>query len=347
MEHLEPCQEDSKVDIKRCSACEKSKDRISPRILAPLFLPFPFFIHRITETMFVKTLSAMLLIAAVAAAQSTLSADVVSTSSTKAVLATSQTRTPTGVLKYEPSTTGNAVVGAIYLLYSFVISFYVFRCKDRWALCLPIGCFLSAVGYFIRPTLDPFNLSLAAYIVQNMFVVISPATFLAFNYLLYGRMILAVDKDFGQPAFDMQALESQPSTTAEKITMLHKAGGPKTERSRYSFIPPRIVGRVFVWSDVTTFLIQVLGGSLQASGGASNPSLTQLGDRLFLVGVALQGASYILFNLLLTYAVWLVVKEGTRGSSVVNQERKVLGLDTPVFALVSGLYFSSLFIIVS
>ncbi len=180
-----------------------------------------------------------------------------------------------------------------------------------------------------------------------MFVVVSPAAFLAFNYLLYGRMILAVDQEFGSSSVDMQALESQPLTAAEKITMLHKAGGPKREKSRFSFIPPRIVGRVFVWSDVITFIVQCSAGGLQASGGSANPSMTQLGDRLFLVGVILQGVSYVLFTMLLTYATWLVIREGARSGAGQLQDRKIMGLEKPVFGLVAGLYFSSIFVIVS
>ncbi|KAI3481206.1 hypothetical protein L1887_56523 [Cichorium endivia] len=51
---------------------------------------------------------------------------------------------PTGILKYEPSTGGNYVVGGLYALYSLILFYYVFRRKERWALCLPIGCFFSA-----------------------------------------------------------------------------------------------------------------------------------------------------------------------------------------------------------
>ncbi|SPO22230.1 uncharacterized protein UTRI_02238_B [Ustilago trichophora] len=289
--------------------------------------------------------SILLIAAAGAAAQSTsINGATTQASQTATVLAASQT--PMGILKYEPSTGGNYFIGGLYALYSMIIFFYVFRRKDRWALCLPIGCLCSAVGYFVRPSIDPYNVSLGLYIVQSMFVVISPAAFLAFNYLLYGRMILAVDKDFGSSNFDMQSLESQPLSSAEKITMLHKAGGPKREKSRFSFIPPRIVGRVFVWSDVTTFIIQCAAGGLQASGGADDPSLVNVGDKMFLIGVILQGVSYILFTLLVTYATILVVRDGARGGQSQSHERKIMGMEVAVFSLVAGLYFSSIFVII-
>ncbi|KAJ1028358.1 hypothetical protein NDA16_001528 [Ustilago loliicola] len=284
--------------------------------------------------------------AAGAAAQATPTDATAAFAGTKTILAASPSGTPDGILKYVPSPGGNYFVGGLYVLYAVVLFYYVFRRKDRWALCLPFGCFFSAIGYLVRPSIDPYNVSLGLYIIQSMFVVISPAAFLAFNYLLYGRMILAVDEEFGSSNMDMQAMESQPLTAAEKITMLHKAGGPKREKSRYSFIPPRIVGRVFVWSDVATFLVQVSAGGMQASGGAENPNLTETGDKLFLVGVILQGISYILFTLLLTYATILVTREGACNKAGQMGERKIMGLEKPVFALVGGLYFSSIFVII-
>lgn len=42
-------------------------------------------------------------------------------------------------------------------------------------------------------------------------------------------------------------------------------GGKKRQRSEFSPIPPRIVGRLFVWSDVITFLVQCAGGGMQAT----------------------------------------------------------------------------------
>ncbi|CCF53185.1 hypothetical protein NDA11_006905 [Ustilago hordei] len=288
-----------------------------------------------------------LIITAVGAvAQATLTDATATVMGIRFIAAVSPSGTPDGILKYIPSPGGNYFVGGLYAVYAAVLFYYIFRHKDQWALCLPFGCFFSAIGYFVRPSIDPYNVSLGLYIIQSMFVVISPAAFLAFNYLLYGRMILAVDKEFGSSGMDLQAMESQPLTAAEKITMLHKAGGSKREKSRYSFIPPRIVGRVFVWSDVATFLVQVSAGGMQASGGAENPGLTEIGDKLFLVGVILQGVSYILFTLLLTYATILVMREGARNNVGQMGDRKIMGLDKPVFALVGGLYFSSIFVII-
>lgn len=96
-----------------------------------------------------------------------------------------------------------------------------------------------------------------------------------------------------------------------------------------------------------TFLVQVAAGALQASGGSTNRSMVEVGDKLFLAGVILQGLSYILFTLLLTYATCLVMRNGARTKAGGAQSSMIMGLEKPVFALVAGLYFSSIFIIVS
>lgn len=135
----------------------------------------------------------LLFVAVGASAHSDLAKATTMETSSKTIRAAAATASPSGILKYEPSKGGNYFVGGTYALFSAILFFHIFRRKDRWALCLPIGCLCSAIGFFVRPSIDPFNVSLGLYIIQSMFVVISSAAFLAFNYLLYGRMILAVD----------------------------------------------------------------------------------------------------------------------------------------------------------
>ena len=87
---------------------------------------------------------------------------------------------------------------------------------------------------------------------RDLCIVLSPATFLAFNYIVYGRLIVAID----------DSLTNTPGLRA---------------KSRYSLIPPRLVGRLFVWSDVITFLIQASGGGLEVQR-----SLAKVGSNIFL-----------------------------------------------------------------
>lgn len=76
------------------------------------------------------------------------------------------------------------------------------------------------LGFFVRIAMDSNQNSITVYIVQQLLIVLSPALFLAFNYIAYGRLIL------------------------------------QCVGREYSLIRPEIVTRVFVISDVLTFLIQ-------------------------------------------------------------------------------------------
>jgi RTA1 like protein len=75
-------------------------------------------------------------------------------------------------------------------------------------------------GFFVRIALDSSPNSVGIFTVEQLFIIVTPAAFLAFNYILYGRFIVnCVD--------------------------------PK-----YSLIRPNRVARLFVCSDIITFLIQ-------------------------------------------------------------------------------------------
>lgn len=76
-------------------------------------------------------------------------------------------------------------------------------------------------GFFVRIGLDSSPNSTGIFTVQQLFIVVTPAAFLAFNYILYGRFIV------------------------------------ECVSPRHSFIRPKWVARVFVISDITTFLVQV------------------------------------------------------------------------------------------
>ncbi|KAF9377334.1 hypothetical protein BGX21_003217, partial [Mortierella sp. AD011] len=227
-----------------------------------------------------------------------------------------------GILSYEPSKVGNTIIGVMYLILGITYLYYIFRHKNKWALCLPIGAIASSIGFFMRLTLDPDNFQLTKFAVQQLFVVVSPSAFLAFNYMLYGRFITAIDPKFGNDT----------------------KSGSKMEKSQFSFIPPLIVGRTFVISDITTFLIQCGAGGMQAAG-SNNASLAKLGDKLFLIGVSVQGVSYLVFTLLLTVAFIRLIDDRKR--NYTDQLRRGwTGLDKQTLMVVSGLYFSSIFIII-
>ncbi|KAF9185776.1 hypothetical protein BGZ50_002860 [Haplosporangium sp. Z 11] len=110
------------------------------------------------------------------------------------------------------------------------------------------------------------------------------------------------------------------------------------EKSRYSIIPPRIVGRIFIWSDITTFLIQIAAGGLMG-GARNNLSLVKAGDTMFLVGVCAQGACYFLFTVLLTVTLRRLVSERQRaGLNRSGRNFFLIVLDAVPLVLAIGIW---------
>ncbi|KAF9103166.1 hypothetical protein BGX27_010699 [Mortierella sp. AM989] len=235
---------------------------------------------------------------------------------------TSEESDSSGMMAYDPNFAGNLVLGIIYILLGFVFSYHCYQHNDKWAICLPISAITSGIGYFIRLTFD-MTVQLGPFLVMNCLVVISPTAFLAFNYMLYGRFITAIDPKFGN--------DTKP--------------GSKMERSKFSFIPPLIVGRTFIISDIIAFFVQISAGGMQAAAGDSDPNLAKIGDNLFLAGVTVQGISYLLFTILFTVAFLRLIEDRKR--NYPNQlEKGWTGLDMQTLLVVGGLYLSSVFIII-
>jgi len=106
-----------------------------------------------------------------------------------------------------------------------------------------------AIGFIFRIIYRSNQDSMGIFIIQQLFIVLPPAAFLAGNYIIYGRLI----PELG---------------------------------SQFSYIKPSIVSTVFVWSDVITFFIQSGGGGLEASG-QKNPSMAKIGSKVSIVDLVL------------------------------------------------------------
>ncbi|KAG1745527.1 RTA-like protein [Suillus paluster] len=143
--------------------------------------------------------------------------------------------------------------------------------KTWWGLCLPIGTTFMSAGFFMRIPMTIYPNSLPIFMIQSLFILLPPAAYLAFNYILYGRFIVnCVDR-------------------------------------RYSWMNPERVAKYFVISDVTTFLIQGLGGAMQTS---TDESRDKLGAHIVLAGLILQTLSYVLFIVLFVHAWRSILRDG-------------------------------------
>lgn len=221
---------------------------------------------------------------------------------------------PDSLLDYVPNLAGNTIFGVIYSILCLTLFYHTLflqRKPQKWALTLPIGTFFAALGYWIRIPMRTEQDNQSLYTVMYLFVVLSPAAFLAFNYIAFGRLIAAIE--------------------GEKPTKVQR-------KSIYLFIPPKWVKIIFVTSDVCTFCVQAAGGGMQTS---DDYQTAKTGNNVFLAGVSAQGASYLLFTVLILVAHYRLLFKRQDGKRF-----NIFNLREPVVIMLDLLYISSIGILV-
>lgn len=161
-------------------------------------------------------------------------------------------------VEYHPSKAAAIASGVVYAILTAALFFRLVRARTWWGLVLPIGCGCTptfsvelhkgvsdpitvfAAGFFLRYLAAVKVESSPIFIFSQIFVIVSPASFLAFNYILYGRLL-------------------RPFTSG---------------RGRYTLIKPEKVALIFISSDVVTFIVQVCVTVLHASQNLIDNSST-------------------------------------------------------------------------
>ncbi|WOO83396.1 Protein RTA1 [Vanrija pseudolonga] len=174
---------------------------------------------------------------------------------------------PCNHFRYVPNRALNATACVLYAALGCIFIFNHVRYKAWYFLALTIGTFMMAIGIAVRVAFY-YNLHWrGGYIFQQMFIILSPCLLIAANYVLLGRIANHIDAQ------------------------------------SHMFIRPARVARVFIISDVITFVIQGGGGGMAAGGG----NIANIGVKLLLAGLVAQLVSFGLFSLmwcLFTYRVW-------------------------------------------
>ncbi|TFK99442.1 RTA1 like protein-domain-containing protein [Pterulicium gracile] len=161
------------------------------------------------------------------------------------------------VYHYVPNKIPAGIAAGVFFVVSLILFRHTFKMRSWWSLCLPIGAMFYALGFILRIVLsvNEANLdSLILFILTQLIIICAPAAFLAFNYILYGRL-----------------LDGRVSP-------------------EFSIMRPSIVSRVFIISDVTTFLLQASGGGITAI-----ERMASAGKTLMIFGLSAQLASYVVF----------------------------------------------------
>ncbi|KEF60382.1 uncharacterized protein A1O9_01942 [Exophiala aquamarina CBS 119918] len=174
---------------------------------------------------------------------------------------------------YNPSTAVAIVFSALYFfltLYHFHISILYARrqpIKHRYTIPLFVAALISTAGWSVRIASIKNKQSIPLYATSASYIVISPIFVCATLYLLLTRLIRS----------------SLPEGPAQQVLFR---------------IPPRWLGRIFITSDIFSFLTQCSGSGIASSGNWEG-NLKEVGTNVLLVGLALQLATFSTFLLVL------------------------------------------------
>ncbi|KAF7292330.1 RTA1-domain-containing protein [Mycena chlorophos] len=162
---------------------------------------------------------------------------------------------------------------ALVMVVALTQTWMVRKWGAKFMLSMVIGCYTFAFGIGTRFGLHTHPESKGIYIIEYLFVVLSPCAFIASEYVLLGRLARYLRCD----------------------SLL--------------LVPPRRITIVFISSDITTFLIQAAGGSVSIA--SNTPSVAINGShvyccfkvffclihaQIFLAGLVLQMASFLTFT---------------------------------------------------
>lgn len=165
-------------------------------------------------------------------------------------------------LGYPPNVALTATAHGVFLLVALIELRLVWKYKTKWLVLLPISVWTFTEGFAMRLVLRREPNSLPVFIAQSMLIILSPCAFLAVDYILLGRLA-------------------------------HFLGTEK-----HLVIAPKRITKIFLFSDLATFIIQASG-----SGLLVQESSRDMGNKIFLCGLILQGVSFAFFNAV--FCTWL------------------------------------------
>ncbi|EXJ56856.1 hypothetical protein A1O7_07200 [Cladophialophora yegresii CBS 114405] len=204
---------------------------------------------------------------------------------------------------YSPSTAAAIIFSVLYAtlalwhgFINFIRTRHVSQ-KHKYTIPLFVACVISTAGWAVRIASIHNVSSIPLYAVSASYIVISPIFVCATLYLLLTRLIR--------------------STLAGQLQI-------------FLGISPRWIGRVFITSDVFSFLTQCSGSGIASSGNWEG-DLKTVGTNVLLVGLSLQLATFSVFLCVL----WMF---GQRARSTQA------GMDPYVSKVVLGVWVAGFFV---
>ena len=157
------------------------------------------------------------------------------------------------------------------------------RYKHRYSICLFVATCFSTAGYAIRTASISSPSDVGLYASAQSYIVLSPIFVCASLYWQLKHLVLL---------------------------LLPKEGG----KQKLYGVSPLWFGRLFIASDITSFLTQGAGSGIASSGSWEGNVLT-IGLNIILTGLALQLAT---FSLYLVFLGTLVVRARRTGGFAVH-----------------------------
>jgi hypothetical protein len=135
--------------------------------------------------------------------------------------------------------------------------------KHKYTICLSIACLLATLGWGVRIISINNDSSISLYAISACLIIISPIFVCASLYLLLTSLIRAtLPVDHG--------------------------------RQKFFGVAPLWLGRIFICSDVFSFLTQGAGSGIASSGNWEGDQET-IGMSVLLFGLSLQLATFCIF----------------------------------------------------
>ncbi|KIW23461.1 uncharacterized protein PV07_11655 [Cladophialophora immunda] len=193
---------------------------------------------------------------------------------------------------YSPSTAAAVIFSVLYFLltlwhgYTNFIATRRATYKHKYTIPLFVACVISTAGWSIRIASIHNLASIPLYAVSASYIVISPIFVCATLYLLLTRLIRTT-----LPAADHNDNNNQQV---------------------FFRIPPRWLGRIFITSDIFSFLTQCSGSGIASSGNWEG-DLKTVGTNVLLVGLSLQLATFSVFLVVLGKYVKRVSRDKDAG----------------------------------
>ncbi|KAL1681762.1 RTA1 like protein-domain-containing protein [Schizophyllum commune] len=176
---------------------------------------------------------------------------------------------PVNIAGFRPKVWPAAVCAGLYFVSGTLHWIHYFRTgRPRYMLTLTISMYTTVLGYVFRIIYSQGDnvYSLPWYLLQSIFILLSPCAFIAVDYVL------------------LQKLADSLGEEAAKDCL---------------YLRSSLIVKLFVWSDFITFNVQADGAGLEA-----NDKLDKIGSSIALAGLILQILSFLFFTALLFRFGW-------------------------------------------